>query len=304
MRCLSSGYSKMPRLPSAFLSWLVVLCLSAFWVGCARTPRQPALTPTAERPTRLPAPITEIRPELARHFEGAPGAFVLYDLNGNRYIRYNPERCAERFIPASTFKVLNSLIGLESGVIPDETHVIKWDGTRYDVSSWNQDHTMQTAIQNSVVWYYQELARRVGKEKMQKYVEAAGYGNRDISGQIDTFWLEGGLRISADEQVEFLTRLYKQDVPFSPRAVTIVKNILVLDKTDTYRLSGKTGSGVRVAPQVNWFVGYVEKNGNVYVFAVNVEPTATDAKLAAAIAKMNQAKEIAVQILREMGLLS
>ena len=171
---------------------------------------------------------------------------MLYDLNRNRYIHYDPERCAERFIPASTFKIMNSLIGLETGVIPDEDYVIQWDGTQYAIPSWNQDHTLKTAILNSVVWYYQELARRVGRERMQSYVDAANYGNEDISGQIDTFWLEGGLRISANEQVEFLKRLYQDELPFSTRSVNIVKEILVLEKVGSYQLSGKTGSVQRL----------------------------------------------------------
>jgi len=182
---------------------------AALLVGCAGTQSQLASTPTPSQsaPTSTPIPASEVRPELEKDFQGFKGAFVLYDLKGNRYIRYNPERCAERFIPASTFKIMNSLIGLETGVIPDANYVIKWDGAQYDIPAWNQDHTLKTAIQNSVVWYYQELARRVGEKKMQQYVDAAHYGNRDISGKIDTFWLEGGLRISAEEQVEVLKRL-------------------------------------------------------------------------------------------------
>ena len=138
----------------------------------------------------------------------------MYDLKNNRYTRYAPEQGAERLLPASTFKILASLIGLETGVIPDENYVIKWDGTRYPIPSWNQDHTLKTAIQNSVVWYYQELARRVGREKMQYWVDVVNYGNKDISGEIDNFWLVGGLRISANEQVEILKRQYQEDLPF------------------------------------------------------------------------------------------
>jgi len=224
---------------------------------------------------------------------------VLYDLNGNRYIRYNPERCAERFLPASTFKIINSLIGLESGVIPDENYVIKWDGTPYDdIPSWNQDHTLKTAIQNSVVWYYQELARRVGKEKMQHYVDLVHYGNQDISGQIDTFWLEGGLRISTDEQVEFLKRLYQGDLPFSQRSLNIVKEILVLEKTASYQLSGKTGSVQRLTPHEGWFMGYLETSGNVYFFAANFESSSPDG-----FANGDTARKMSRNILQGLGLL-
>ncbi len=245
-----------------------------------------------------PTAISEIRPDLERYFQGSKGAFVLYDRQHNRYIRYNPERCATRFIPASTFKILNSLVGLESGVIRDQDYVLKWDGVQYPIASWNQDHTLKTAIENSVVWYYQELARRVGREKMAQYVSAADYGNRDISGSIDTFWLEGGLRISADEQVEFLKRLYAGDLPFSQRSMNIVKTILVLDKTPSYQFSGKTGSAQRIAPHVGWFVGYVETQANAYFFATNYETADPDG-----LANGETAKRISRDILQGLGLL-
>ncbi len=216
---------------------------------------------------------SRLAPEVEPYFQGARGAFVLFDQNKNETIRYNPTRCAERFLPASTFKIMNSLIGLETGVIPDENTLFKWDGTRYPFPAWNQDQTLKTAIRDSVVWYYQELARRVGKDRMQYYVSAAKYGNQDISGSIDTFWLEGGLRISADEQVEILKQLYANQLPFSQRTMDIVKSILVLEKGDTYQLSGKTGTQQRLAPTVGWFVGYIETEVNVVYFATNYEST-------------------------------
>ena len=261
-----------------------------------------AQTSSPDQPTSVPptvGPVSEVKPELGKYFPESQGAFVLYDLNHDRYLRYNPERCAARFIPASTFKIMNSLIGLETGVIPDENHVIEWDGTQHAIRSWNQDHTLATAIQQSVVWYYQELARRVGEEKMQHYVEAADYGNKDISGQIDTFWLEGALRISADEQVAFLKRLYQGDLPFSSRSMNIVREILVLEKTASYQLSGKTGSAQRITPHVGWFVGYLETEGNVYFFATNFQSTNPNG-----LANGEAAKKISLSILQELGFLA
>ena len=168
----------------------------------------------------------------------------------------------------------------------------------YDIPIWNQDHTLKTAIQNSVVWYYQELARRVSTEKMQHYVDLANYGNKDISGKIDTFWLEGGLRISADEQVEFLKRLYQGQLPFSARSMNIVKEILVLDKTASYQLSGKTGSVQRITPHEGWFVGYLETQGNVYFFATNYETSSPDG-----LASGDTARKISLDVLKGLGLL-
>lgn len=247
--------------------------------------------------TRPPSPASTVGSlEMEKYFESFSGAFVLYDLNDERYIRYNPAQGAERLLPASTFKILNSLIGLETGVIPDEDYQIQWDGTQYENPAWNQDHTLKTAFQNSVVWYYQELARRVGKEKMQHYVDAVDYGNKDISGRIDSFWLDGALRISADEQVELLKRLYQDDLPFSQRSMKIVKAIMVLENTDMYWLSGKTGSGKVGASYIGWFVGYIEEKGNVYFFATNIKSANPEAR-------GTQAKEITRSILQALELL-
>ena len=239
-----------------------------------------------------------IKPELEQFFQGREGAFVLYDLKADNYIRYNPARCSEGFLPASTFKILNTLIGLETGVIPDEDFVIPWDGTQYPIKEWNQDHTLKSAIKYSVVWYFQELARRVGREKMQQYVKAVNYGNVDISGNIDSFWLDGNLRISADQQVEFLKRLYADDLPFSKRSMDIVKSLIVQDQTDTYTLRGKTGSVVRVSVYQGWFVGWLETQENVYFFATNMESSNSDGW-----ANGIEAQKISRNILHSLSLL-
>jgi beta-lactamase class D len=245
-----------------------------------------------------PTQVTETRPDMEQYFQGHKGAFVLFDQKNNKYIRYNPERCSEQFLPASTFKILNALIGLETGVIPDENYVIKWDGKIWPIKEWNQDHTLKSAVQNSVVWYFLELARRAGPEKLKKYVEAADYGNKDITGPSDAFWLDGNLRISADQQVEFLKRFYAEDLPFSKRSLGTVKSLLILDKNDTFTLSGKTGSVVRVATYQGWFVGYLETQGNVYFFATNMESDDPDG-----LANGATARQISLDILKSLKLL-
>jgi beta-lactamase class D len=276
-------------LPFIFAILLLFIC-----GGCTHTGIEPGSTSPPSVPAPTASIVSEIDPELEQYFQGYQGTFVLFDLNQNKYIRYNPTRAAERFLPASTFKIMNSLVGLETGVIQNDGYVIKWDGTKYDLPGWNQDHTLRTAIRDSAVWYFQELARRVGKARMQQYVSAANYGNQDISGHIDTFWLEGGLKISADEQVELLRRLYKSELPFSQRSMDIVKDILVLEKTESYRLSGKTGSAQRVTPHVGWFIGYLETKSNVLFFALNIEGQGLDGD-------GNKAKEIVQIVLRGLG---
>ncbi len=234
----------------------------------------------------------KVRPSLEKYFQGFDGAFVSYDLQNDQYTRYNPERCTERLLPASTFKILNALIGLETGVIPDENYVILWDGTQYPTQSWNQDHTLKTAFQNSVVWYYQEVARRVGREKMQQYVDAVGYGNEDITGNLDSFWLDGAIRVSADEQVEFLKRLYSGDLPFSQRSIEIVRDMMIFQTEPDNQISGKTGSGLMESRYVGWFVGYQEVRGNVFIFATNITSSSPEANGL-------KARDIALQILKD-----
>ncbi|PZO43500.1 MAG: class D beta-lactamase [Pseudanabaena frigida] len=213
---------------------------------------------------------------LAKNFQEAKseGCFVLYDLKRDRYIRYNSSRCQKRFIPASTFKIFNSLVSLETKAIADENTVIPWNGvSNQSFPVWNQDQTMRTAFTRSVVWFYQELARRAGKENMTKYIQAAGYGNQDIADKIDSFWLRGKLRISPEEQIKFLVRLYKEELPFSPAVMKTVKDIMIIERQDTYTLRGKTGWGRDVdgVKNIGWYVGYIERDNDVYFYALNFE---------------------------------
>jgi beta-lactamase class D len=198
------------------------------------------------------------------------GCILIYDLNNNEYLSYNTERCRESFSPASTFKILNSLIALETGVIMDENEVIPWDSVKRSYDKWNMDQTLRSAIKYSAVWAYQELARRIGEKRMQYFIDTVKYGNCNISGGIDQFWLNGALKISPVEQVEFLKRLYSDNLPFSKRNLNIVKDIIINEQTDNYILRGKTGWGSNSGTDIGWYVGYLSVNGNVYFFANNI----------------------------------
>lgn len=213
---------------------------------------------------------------LEKVFHNHTAAFVVYDLKNNSYTRYNENRCKERFSPFSTFKIPNSLIGLETGVIPNLDFTITWDQNKYPKSKnfrpeWNQDHTLRSAFKYSVVWYYRELAKKVGEEKMQDYVSKFKYGNQDISAGIDQFWLGKSLQISANEQIDFLTALYKNKLPLSQKTIDGVKEIMLMEETPTYKFYAKTGSGFLANDQaLGWLVGFVETKGNTYVFATNM----------------------------------
>jgi len=240
----------------------------------------------------------EERTDFKKYFDeyGHKGCFVLYDLKNDSYLKYNSSRCAERFIPASTFKIFNSLIGLETGAVKDEFEIFKWDSINRSYDSWNQDLDMVKAFKYSGVWYYQELARRIGEKKMQKYISSNHYGNEDISGGIDLFWLNGGIGISANEQIEMLKKLYHNELKFSQRSMDIVKRIMIYDQNDEYTIRAKTGWALRVEDQVGWFVGYVEKGSDVYFFAINLQSKKPEDGFISR-------KEITIKILKALGIL-
>lgn len=228
-------------------------------------------------------------------FQGYDGAFVLLDLNTNKYIRYNKERCAERFPPCSTFKIFNALAGLDCKVLSGPDDKKKWDGKKRMVDSWNRDHTLESAIQESAVWYFQEVAKDIGEERMKKYLHEVGYGNEDISGGITKFWLGDSLTISADEQVAFLERLYKSDLPFSKESMETVKKLIIVSDDGSSTMRGKTGTDMKDGKSIlGWFVGYVIEDGKPYIFATNISG---DDKVNGRLART-----ITRSILRSLGL--
>ncbi len=201
----------------------------------------------------------------------AQGITIVYDLNNDQYYYNDTIRARKQYLPASTFKLLNSLIALETGAIKDENEVIKWDGVDRGIPQWNQDHCLKTAFSNSVVWFYQELSRRIGRKRMQQYVKLSDYGNHEINGALDSFWLDGQLRITPLEQIEFLKRLYFEQLPFSKRNLEIVKRISIVEQTNSYTLHAKAGWATSVFPNVGWWVGYLEQDNNVYFFATEID---------------------------------
>jgi len=212
--------------------------------------------------------------DLSRHFEGLDGCFLMLETGSRRLTRHGGARCEKRLSPCSTFKIPNSLIGLETGVIGGPDHVMKWDGVKRWNASWNRDHDLRSAIANSVVWYYQRLAFQVGETRMKEWIHKLGYGNEDISGGLTTFWLGSTLKISAEEQVAFLHRLVDGELPVSGRSIEIVEEILVLDRDDRRVLRAKTGTDGKDGKTIlGWWVGWVATKGETYIFATNVEGT-------------------------------
>ena len=219
---------------------------------------------------------SEIREDLAKHFtdEGTVGTFVGYKADDYLVIASDKDRSGEAKLPASTFKIPNSVIALETGVVDDpDKDIFKWDGVVRSVDAWNRDHTMRTAIAASAVPVYQEIARRIGAERMQKYVDLFEYGNRDIGGGIDQFWLTGNLRIDPVQQVDFVDRLRRGALPVSKRSQDLVRDILPVTKVGDSIIRAKTGVVAAEAgrPSLGWLVGWAEKGSASTVFALNLD---------------------------------
>lgn len=208
------------------------------------------------------------------------GSAVILDLNSSQRTIFGT-RADERLSPCSTFKILNSMIALDTGAIKDENESVKWDGVVREYPVWNHDHSMRTAIAVSAVWFYQEMARHIGAKQMLEYVRKVHYGNEDTSRTLTDFWLgKGSLKISPNEQVDFLSRLVRNDLPFSSRAMNIAKDIITLKKHGDYQLAGKTGS----CANVGWFIGFMKQDNKTTLFAFNIKGDGASGKEAERIA--------------------
>lgn len=202
---------------------------------------------------------------------GVTGGIYIYDLQKNKFTVYDRARMDTGFVPASTSKILHSLIFLDSHAVKDENEIIKWDGVKRWVPEWNQDHSLKTALKASAAWFYVEASKRAGRETMQKYYDAAQYGNRDTTGFGEDYWVKGKLRITPRQQIEFLVKFYENRLPISPPVLALVKDMLVYEKTDKYIIRGKTGWSQDFDPWVGWWIGYVERGDNVYFFATELD---------------------------------
>jgi beta-lactamase class D len=221
-----------------------------------------------------PKSVAILKPEFNTILENlkVKGSILIFDSRNNTYYSNDFAWAKTGIIPASTFKIPNSIIALETGVIANDSVVFKWDGEKRKFKKWEQDLTFKQAFQVSCVPCYQEIARKVGVKRMKYYLEKLNYSGMVFDTlTIDNFWLTGKSKISQMQQIDFLQRLYLSKLPISTRTQNIMKNIMLIEKTETYTLSGKTGWGMRGKMDNGWFVGYLESNTTAYFFAVNIE---------------------------------
>lgn len=188
------------------------------------------------------------------------GCFEIYDNNKEIASFYNKEGCAEQIKPLATFEVFNSLVALEIDAASDEQMVIKLDGITTPNPDWNQDLSMAQAFKYNAASYFEELAKRIGQNKMQYYLDTVHYGNATIGKELNNFWSNGSLKISADEQVGFMKRLYHSEIPaFSERSQRIVRGMMLQEEGKNYRLYYKSAEQKSANGNLAWLVGYVEQ---------------------------------------------
>ncbi|MFC6998361.1 penicillin-binding transpeptidase domain-containing protein [Rufibacter roseus] len=202
---------------------------------------------------------------------GLQGSFTLYDLKNNRWTYSDAADSKRASLPASTFKILNSLIALEEQTVANEHEVLRWDGQKHDIAAWNADTDMAQAFKNSTVWFYVRLAEKIGKDQYRAYLKRSGYGNGKLNKSLGAdFWNYGDFAVSPKEQIEFLRKFHAEQLPFSKENIRKVKKMMVEEQIPEYTLRAKTGWTIYGGTDSGWWVGYVETKDNVYFFATRV----------------------------------
>ncbi len=212
-------------------------------------------------------------PEWSKAFKASKvtGTIVIKRMNEPTRHVFNPKRAEEGKLPASTFKIANSLIAFDTGVVNSPEMIFRWDGKSRAMASWNKDLTFTEAFAASAVPVFQTIARDIGRKRMEAAIDKIDYGNENISGGIDTFWLSGALRISAHQQIDFIERLYAKTLPLSSESQTFIRKVMPSVETDCFRIQAKTGWGIRVEPHVGWWVGWAEAQNDTLLFALNID---------------------------------
>ncbi len=226
--------------------------------------------------------------------EGIIATLVVASLDGSTVHTYNDGRSLQRFSPASTFKIPNTLIALNAQLVTSKNSQFVWDGTDKGLDRWNKDQTLESAFKVSCVWCYQEIARKVGAEQYAEALAMLDFGNQSVGNEIDAFWLNGDLRISASEQIEFLRKIYNYEVPYRREHVDILKEIMLTEQTSSYAIYAKTGWAA-TTPQVGWYVGFVVKSEEAWLFAMNLQ---VDRREQVALRK-----ELTIRSLRALGII-
>lgn len=249
--------------------FFAAILTAAVATGCCQS--GPARKSTATKSTK------EIRPDFGKYFDQCQvtGALVIYDNARQRWILSDTVATQQATLPASTFKVINLLIALETKTIPDENHIVSWPGST-DTAKYGyrpdiyHDISVKEAFEVSAGWAFVELAKKIGRANYKRYLTACGYGNVNLSQQDADFWNFGAFAISPQDQVAFLKKVYDGNLPFSKRNLDILKKIMVTETNPGYTIRSKTGWTRDSGINTGWWMGYVTTKDNVYFFATRL----------------------------------
>ncbi|EOD8202720.1 TPA: beta-lactam sensor/signal transducer BlaR1 [Staphylococcus aureus] len=231
----------------------------------------------------------------SKNFGSNSGSFVMYSMKKDKYYIYNEKESRKRYSPDSTYKIYLALFGLDRHIISDKNSRMSWNHNHYPFDSWNKDQDLNTAIQNSVNWYFERISNQLSKNYTSDQLKQLNYGNKNL-GSYKAYWLEDSLKISNLEQVIVLKNMMEQNNHFSKNEKKQLSSSLLIRKNENYELYGKTGTGIVNGKYNNgWFVGYVITNHDKYYFSTHL----SDEK-----ASGENAKFINEKILKEMGVLN
>ena len=235
----------------------------------------------------------KINNDLKKYFDSAQveGSFSFLNNQMGDVTVYNMQLDTQRFSPATSFKILATLIGVQTGKILNENNIqVKTD------SGQNKEMTLKEAFTSSPVSYFQSVAQQIGKDTMKLWIDSIGYGNKNIEGPVDSFWLNNNLKISPDEQLGFLSKLYFDQLPFQKYAQQVTRDAMLQDANTLYQLSYTTGSGYdEKNNSIAWVTGWIEENRHVYFFVTFIRTK--DQNKDMNLTGINITKEI----LKEMG---
>lgn len=203
------------------------------------------------------------------------GSITLYNYQKKQWVYTDSLDAQKGTLPASTFKIINSLIAIEYGAISNENEVLKWDGKiqRFKgqpINAWNRDTNLKDAYKNSTVWFYVEIANRIGRQKYKSILKSCDYGNKKFSEKGADFWNYGDFAISPENQIDFLIRLYEENLPFTDKTIKTVEEIMISESTPNYTIRSKSGWAQKEGKNIGWWIGYIEKEENIYFFATRL----------------------------------
>lgn len=254
-------------IPTHLLIIYILFC--TFIVSCTTQPENLEKTAIKESKQVIVKSFQEILD--SAHVEGT---IVIYSDSDSIYYSNNFNKASLGQLPASTYKIPNSIIALETGIIASDSTICKWNGQPRGLEIWEQDLSLKDAFRYSCVPCYQEIARKIGTERMNNYLDRLEYPGMVVNDEtLDIFWLQGASRISIMDQLEFLQRLYYSKLPIESKNEKIIKRMMVLDQNESYTFRGKTGWSITEGRNNGWFVGYLEGLDNVYFFALNIDDT-------------------------------